>query len=150
MEADVDNEKSLDLQQIAKVTDFVVTFVSNNKLPAAELPNLVRSIHQAFFSMEASQSAAADRQLPTPSQIRRSITPDALISFIDGKPYKTLKRHLRKHGLDPQGYRDRYGLPRDYPLVAAGYSELRAAYAKTTGLGRNRRRRSGAQASGQT
>lgn len=72
---------------------------------------------------------------PTPAQIRKSITPDALISFIDGKQYKMLKRHLRAHGLDPHAYRERYGLPADYPTTAPSYSEQRSALAKGLGLG---------------
>ena len=72
---------------------------------------------------------------PTPAQIRKSIRPDGLVSFIDGKSYKTLKRHLTKHGLDPQSYRDRFGLPSDYPTTSANYSAQRSALAKSLGLG---------------
>jgi predicted transcriptional regulator len=77
---------------------------------------------------------------PTPAQIRKSITPEALISFIDGKPYKTLKRHLTGNGMTIEEYRERYGLPRDYPSTAASYSEMRAALAKSFGLGQQRRK----------
>ena len=73
---------------------------------------------------------------PSPSAIRRSITPGALISFIDGKPYQTLKRHLRTNGLDIEGYRARYGLPADYPATGANYSATRAELARKMGLGR--------------
>ncbi|MCP1557927.1 UNVERIFIED_ORG: putative transcriptional regulator [Methylobacterium sp. SuP10 SLI 274] len=76
-------------------------------------------------------------------QVRKSITPDALISFIDGKPYKTLKRHLSAHGLDPYSYCQRYGLPNDYPMVAAAYAARRSELAKSIGL-----RRPGAMADG--
>lgn len=74
-------------------------------------------------------------------QIEASITPDALISFVDGKPYKTLKRHLGTHGLDPASYCRRYGLPRDYPMVAASYSKQRADLARAIGLGQPKGRR---------
>jgi predicted transcriptional regulator len=73
---------------------------------------------------------------PTPAQVRKSITPDAIISFIDGKAYKTMKRHLGTHGLDPHSYRQRYGLPSDYPMVAPNYAAQRSALAKSIGLGR--------------
>jgi len=63
------------------------------------------------------------------------VTRDAVISFIDGKGYKTLKRHLTVHGLTPDTYRARFGLPSDYPMVAAAYSEVRSGLAKTLGLG---------------
>ncbi|SFU97489.1 ROS/MUCR transcriptional regulator protein [Methylobacterium sp. UNCCL125] len=62
--------------------------------------------------------------------------PDGLVSFVDGKTYKTLKRHLTAHGLHPQSYRERYGLPADYPMVAHNYAEQRSQIAKTIGLGR--------------
>lgn len=71
----------------------------------------------------------------TPAQIRRSITPDALVSFEDNKPYKTLKRHLASRGLTPDEYRTKWGLPADYPMVAANYSAVRAETAKRTNLG---------------
>lgn len=73
------------------------------------------------------------------AEIRKSITPDALISFIDGKPYKTLKRHLTTHGLDPAGYRAKYGLPADYPIVSEKYSAARSELARTLGLGQSRK-----------
>jgi predicted transcriptional regulator len=73
---------------------------------------------------------------PTAAQIRKSISDEGIVSFIDGKPYKTLKRHLTKHGLTPQAYRQRYGLPADYPMVAPGYAAQRSALAKEIGLGR--------------
>ena len=81
---------------------------------------------------------AVEVEKPTAAEIRKSITPDALISFIDGKPYKTLKRHLTGHGLDPQSYRLRYSLPADYPMVAANYATKRSELAKSLGLGRTR------------
>ena len=76
---------------------------------------------------------------PTPSQIRKSVTPDALISFVDGKPYKTLKRHLNGVGMTIEQYRERYSLPRDYPSTAASYSEARSKLAHSFGLGQKRK-----------
>ena len=70
------------------------------------------------------------------AQIRKSITADAIVSFLDGKPYKTLKRHLTTHGLQPHTYRQRFGLPDDYPMVAPNYAAQRSALAKQIGLGR--------------
>jgi predicted transcriptional regulator len=68
------------------------------------------------------------------------VTPDALISFIDGKPYKTLKRHLSRNGLTIEQYRERFGLPRDYPSTAASYSAQRSELARSLGLGQQRRK----------
>ncbi|WP_342112290.1 MucR family transcriptional regulator [Methylobacterium sp. SI9] len=81
-------------------------------------------------------SPEADSEKPSTDQIRKSVRPDGLVSFIDGKAYKTLKRHLTSHGLDPRAYRDRYGLPGDYPMVAPAYAKQRSALAKAIGLGR--------------
>ena len=71
--------------------------------------------------------------------MKKSVTPDAIISLIDGKPYKSLKRHLTKQGLSPAQYREQYGLPRDYPMVAPNYAAKRSELAKQSGLGQQRR-----------
>ncbi|AWN43253.1 MucR family transcriptional regulator [Methylobacterium durans] len=121
--------------------DIVSAFVSNNSLPVAELPALISGVYAALTGLgsekQAAETEAAPR--PTPAQVRKSITPDALVSFIDGKPYKTLKRHLSTHGLDIHAYRQRYGLPGDYPSTAANYSAQRSQLAKSLGLGQQRR-----------
>ncbi|WP_336492162.1 MucR family transcriptional regulator [Methylobacterium nigriterrae] len=123
--------------------DIVSAYVAKNSLPAAELPVLLGNVHAALSGLgQPSAPATEETEKVTPSQIRKSITPDALISFIDSKPYKTLKRHLSSHGLDPHSYRERFGLPRDYPMVAANYAAQRSELAKAIGLGRG-----GAQAS---
>ncbi|MDR7039179.1 putative transcriptional regulator [Methylobacterium sp. BE186] len=119
--------------------DIVSAYVTNNSLPVAELPALIANVHAALnglASSAAQPNAEEEVEKATPSQIRKSITPDALISFIDGKPYKTLKRHLTTQGLDPHAYRQRYGLPNDYPMVAASYAAQRSELAKSIGLGR--------------
>jgi len=124
---------------IELAADIIAAYVSNNPVPVAELPALIGNVHAALSDLAtgSSQAAAAEEvERATPSQIRKSITPDALISFIDGKPYKTLKRHLTGHGLDPYSYRQRYGLPADYPMVAASYAAQRSELAKSIGLGR--------------
>ncbi|WP_336487046.1 MucR family transcriptional regulator [Methylobacterium nigriterrae] len=125
---------------IELTADIVSVYVSNNPVPVAELPALIGSVHAALngLAQGTSQAAASEEQTEkaTPSQIRKSVTPDALISFIDGKPYKTLKRHLTGHGLDPYSYRAQFGLPADYPMVAASYAAQRSELAKSIGLGR--------------
>lgn len=121
--------------------EIVAAYVSNNSVPVSELPNLIRSVHSAVAGLASGEvpSAAASTEpteKPTPAEIRRSIRNDGLISFIDGKTYKTLKRHLTAQGLDPRGYRERFGLPADYPMVAPSYAAQRSALAKAIGLGR--------------
>ncbi|WP_342109842.1 MucR family transcriptional regulator [Methylobacterium sp. SI9] len=122
--------------------DIVAAYVSNNPVPAAELPALIARVHGAIaglvsgsLTQETGATAQAEVDRPSPAQIRKSVRPDGIVSFIDGKTYKTLKRHLTSHGLDPRAYRDRYGLPGDYPMVAPAYAEQRSALAKAIGLG---------------
>ena len=124
---------------IELAAEIVSAYVANNPVPVAELSALIGNVHTALNGLaagSASTPATAEVEKASPAQIRKSITPDALISFIDGKPYKTLKRHLTGHGLDPHSYREQYGLPRDYPMVAASYAAQRSELAKAIGLGR--------------
>ncbi len=106
-----------------------------------ELPTLLSRVHEALAALgQTGAPAEPEAKKLTPGQVRKSITPDALISFIDGKPYKTLKRHLTGHGLTIEAYRERFGLPHDYPTTAANYSAMRAEFARTAGLGHKRRK----------
>jgi predicted transcriptional regulator len=121
--------------------DIVAAYVTNNSIPASELPSLIRNVHGAVSGLASGNKLEAatpsvDVAKPTPTEIRKSVRPDGIVSFIDGKTYKTLKRHLTTRGFDPRGYRDRYGLPVDYPMVAPSYAEQRSALAKAIGLGR--------------
>ena len=126
---------------VALTADIVSAYVSNNRVPPAEMAGLLSSVHAAIAGLGGSPAVVEPSPAkPTPAQIRKSITPDALISFLDGKSYKTLKRHLTKNGLTIEEYRQRFGLPRDYPSVAASYSEQRSANAKSLGLGQRRRK----------
>jgi predicted transcriptional regulator len=120
----------------------VVAYVTKNILPARELPGLLTSVHAALAGLGGAGATVAEGEMeiekPSPAQIRKSISPDALISFIDGKPYKTLKRHLGTHRLDPHSYRHRYGLPDDYPMIALNYAARRSDLAKSLGFGRQK------------
>lgn len=110
-----------------------------------ELPALIRTIRDTLAEDTSTppREEAPTSEKPTRAQIRKSITPEALISFVDGKPYKTLKRHLTGAGMTMAEYRERYGLPGDYPSVAPAFSERRREVAKQIGLGTRGR---GAQA----
>ncbi len=126
---------------LAMTADLVSAYVSNNSVPAAELPVLLIQVHGALTSLSAVPTVSEpEAAKATPAQIKKSITPDALISFVDGKPYKTLRRHLTTHGLSMEEYRARYGLPSDYPAVSANYSATRSALARELGLGNQRRK----------
>lgn len=122
---------------IDRAVDIVCAYVSNNSIPAAELPELIAGVHRALTPVAAAPASAEDTTKPaTAAQIRRSVTPDFLVSFEDGRPYKTLKRHLSTRGITPEEYRRKWGLPADYPMVAANYAAQRSELAKNIGLGR--------------
>ncbi|GJE43639.1 MucR family transcriptional regulator [Methylobacterium soli] len=131
-------EEALHASHLELAADIVSAYVSNNSVRATDLPSLINEVHAALNNLAAGSSPAAEPEVEkaTPAQIRKSITPDALISFLDGKPYKTLKRHLTGHGLDPHTYRQRFGLSADYPMVAASYAAQRSELARAIGLGR--------------
>jgi predicted transcriptional regulator len=121
-------------------TEIVAAYVANNSVPVADLPALLSVVHASLAALGSTPDAAKHQgEKLTSAQIRKSITPDALISFIDGKPYKTLKRHLSGNGLTIEEYRERFGLPANYPTVAASYSEQRSKLALALGLGQQRR-----------
>lgn len=119
--------------------DIVSAYVSSNNLRAADLPDLLKSVHDALSTLLDPPPTVEETPRATSAQIRKSITPDALISFVDGKSYKSLKRHLTRHGMTPEEYRVKFGLPRDYPIVAASYAAQRSELAKSLGLGQRRR-----------
>lgn len=119
--------------------DIVAAYVSNNPVRPSDLPDLIRNVYGALSGLAtgaAKVTAEPEVEKPTTAQIRKSVTPEGIISFLDGKTYKTLKRHLSTHGLDPQSYRARFGLSADYPMVAPEYAARRSELAKSIGLGR--------------
>ena len=126
--------------------DLLAAFVSNNTVGSRDLPELIATTHAALAALdgggktdapEPEPAAAAEPEYPPAVTIRKSLGKrEQILSMIDGKPYKTLKRHLSRHGLTPAQYRERYKLPADYPMVAPAYSEERRAVAKRLGLGR--------------
>lgn len=123
-------------EHVSHAVGIVTAYVGQHHVPAADLPGLIASVHRAVAGLgQITEPAAAEADKPTKKQIDASVRRDAIISFIDGKPYKTLKRHLTKHGLDARGYRERFGLPDSYPLVAADYAAKRSALARQFGLG---------------
>jgi predicted transcriptional regulator len=125
---------------ITRTSDIVSAYVANNSLAADQVATLVSGVYSVLAKLDTPQVPTEPvREIRTRAQVRRSITPDALISFIDGKPYKTLKRHLAKNGLSLEEYRALFGLPADYPATAPGYSAQRAELARSQGLGKRHR-----------
>ena len=118
--------------------DIVSAFVSNNSVSAADLPTLIASVHNSLQNV--GNPPPKEEAKPTPAiPIKKSITPDFLISLEDGKRYKSLKRHLTGRGLTPAQYREKWGLPADYPMVAPNYAARRSELARSMGLGQKRR-----------
>jgi predicted transcriptional regulator len=122
--------------------ELVASFVSNNHLPAGELPALIQTIHVALTRLrDGVETQAPEEQTKAPAvSIRQSITPEYLICLEDGKHFKSLRRHLATHGLTPEQYRTKWKLPSDYPMVAPKYAAERSALAKKIGLGQIRGR----------
>ncbi|MEL6827754.1 MAG: MucR family transcriptional regulator [Pseudomonadota bacterium] len=116
-------------------SDIVSAYVSNNPMQSAELPELIRDIHATLNALDSAGGTAAALEPAVP--VKKSITDDFLICLEDGKKFKSLKRHLRsKYGLSPEQYREKWGLPYDYPMVAPSYARKRSALAKEMGLGK--------------
>ncbi|MFC3079905.1 MucR family transcriptional regulator [Phenylobacterium terrae] len=125
---------------IEMTADIVSAYVGNNSVSAAELPNLIQSVHRALAGIstggEVVETAPKEPAVP----IRRSITPDYLVCLEDGRKFKSLKRHLRtKYNMSPEEYRAKWGLPKDYPMVAPNYAKARSDLAKQMGLGQGGR-----------
>ena len=121
--------------------DIVSAFVSNNAVPSAELPSLIASVHSALAKVANGHTEKPAEAPVPPVSIKKSITSDFLISLEDGRRYKSLKRHLKGRGLTPEQYREKWGLSRDYHMVAPNYAKQRSELAKALGLGQLRRNR---------
>lgn len=126
----IENETRLEL-----TADIVSAYVSNNPVPAAELASLIASVSAAISGL--GQSVEAEATVLTPAvNPKKSVLPDYIISLEDGRKFKSMKRHLGLLGMTPDDYRTKWGLPRDYPMVAPNYAAARSALAKNMGLGR--------------
>ena len=116
-------------------TEIVSAYVSNNTVGAADISGLIEQVYKTLSTVNAGGAALADRPQPA-VPIKRSITPDHIICLEDGKKLKMLKRHLKTaYNMSPEDYRERWGLPADYPMVAPNYAEQRSKLAKKIGLG---------------
>jgi predicted transcriptional regulator len=130
-----------DKSEVIEMTaDIVSAYVGNNSVSAADLPSLIQSVHRALSSVSAGAEAveAAPKEPAVP--LKRSITPDFLVCLEDGRKFKSLKRHLRtKYNMSPEDYRAKWGLAKDYPMVAPNYAKARSDLAKQMGLGQGGR-----------
>jgi predicted transcriptional regulator len=134
------SEKIETNELLALTTDIVASHVSNNEVPVADLPNLIQQVFGALAQLGGAASAAQEKLNPA-VPIKKSITPDYIICLEDGKKLKMLKRHIKtRYNLSPEEYREKWGLPADYPMVAPNYASQRSELAKKIGLGTKRSR----------
>jgi predicted transcriptional regulator len=126
---------ALDIELTAEI---VSAYVSKNPVPASELPALIASVAASLAGLVNGTAVTEPVEAQKPAvPIKKSITPEFLISLEDGKKFKSLKRALRtRYGMTPEEYRAKWGLPRDYPMVAPNYAAARSELAKKMGLGR--------------
>ena len=131
----MDNKSEL----VEYAADIVAAYVGNNAVPAAELPSLINDVIRALNGavISGGESGAEDCKPAVP--IKKSVTPEFIICLEDGKKFKSLRRHLRTHyNLTPEAYREKWGLPADYPMVAPNYALERSNLARKMGLGQRR------------
>lgn len=127
-----------DQNVVEMAAEIVSAYVRNNSVPVSELPTLLQSVHESLGKILGGSKPEAAKEPPQPKvPVKKSITNDYLVCLEDGKRFKSLKRHLQSaYGMSPQEYRDKWGLPKDYPMVAPAYANARSELAKTMGLGR--------------
>ena len=128
---------------LALTTEIVAAHLSNNTLASAEIPNLIERVYRTMASLgDETRPAPTSSERPQPAvPIRKSVMPDYIICLEDGKRLKMLKRHLKTaYKMTPEQYRERWGLPADYPMVAPNYAKQRSRLAKDNGLGTSGRK----------
>jgi predicted transcriptional regulator len=129
-------ERTNDNSSFRLVSTIVSAYVSNNKIPPDQLPDLIRTVHDALMNPEEAPAERLEPAVP----IKKSVRPDYIVCLEDGKKLKMLKRHLRtSFGMSPDEYRAKWSLPSDYPMVAPKYAKTRSELAKKIGLGRKAR-----------
>jgi predicted transcriptional regulator len=117
----------------------VSAYVSNNAVVASDISSIIGQVHTALLRVSNGASQGAGEPMKPAIAVNESITPDYLVCLEDGKKFKALKRHLRTHyNITPELYREKWGLPPDYPMVAPKYAEARSRIAKQIGFGRKR------------
>ena len=124
---------------IELTAEIVSAYVSANSVASGDLPGLINQVHSALHRTATGAAEPAQEPLRPAVAAKKSVTPDYIVCLEDGKKFKSLKRHLRTHyDLTPEEYREKWGLPSDYPMVAPNYAKARSALAKEMGLGQKR------------
>ena len=132
MAGDIEHKELLEL-----TSNIAAAHVSNNQMSVDEIPALIQKIYRTLSTVQADNEGLNERTQPA-VPIKKSVLPDHIICLEDGKKLKMLKRHLQTaYGMSPEDYRERWGLPADYPMVAPNYAKERSRLAKEIGLGKN-------------
>ena len=129
------------MSYIDLAADIVSAYVSNNSVPASDLPGLIHEVHSALVRVTSGAVPVVAEALKPAVPAKKSITNEYIVCLEDGKKFKSLKRHLRtQYNMSPEEYREKWGLPADYPMVAPNYAQARSNLAKQMGLGHQRRK----------
>ena len=139
MSADLQKDNTIETNDLIELTSKIVAaYVSNNPVQSADLAGIIKSVHEAMMGLRATEPTA---KAPVPAvSVKKSISDEHLICLEDGEKFKSLRRHLRsKYDMSPEEYREKWGLPADYPMVAPSYARQRSALAKKMGLGQNKK-----------
>lgn len=134
-------EENIERTALVELTaEIVSAYVSKNNVVVEALPQLINEVHDALNKASARSAQPAREELKPAVPVKKSVTADYIICLEDGKKFKSLKRHLRTHyNMSPEEYREKWGLPHDYPMVAPNYAAARSALAKKMGLGQRRK-----------
>ena len=134
----MDNKNAL----IDMTAEIVSAYVGNNAITAAELPSLIQQVYVSLADVSQGIMVSDNEPLKPAIAVKRSVSSDFIVCLEDGKKFKSLKRHLRAHyDMSPDEYRTKWGLPKDYPMVAPNYAKARSTLAKQMGLGQKSKRR---------
>ena len=135
-----ENDNQSNKELLEYTTEIVAAHVSNNTVAVPDLSDLINQVYQTLAAVETSASSMHERPEPA-VPIKKSVTTDYIVCLEDGKKLKMLKRHLKTaYNMTPEEYRERWGLPSDYPMVAPSYAAQRSTLAKKIGLGTRARR----------
>lgn len=138
---DTSNKDVSSVDLLGLTSDIVTAHVSNNSVSSSEIPTLIENVYKTLAGVGTTAAEPPEELVPAVS-VRKSVTDDYIICLEDGKKLKMLKRHLKTaYDMSPEEYRERWGLPADYPMVAPSYARQRSALAKQIGLGTRTRRR---------
>ena len=135
VDADTAAESNISTAELS--AEIVSAYVSHNTIGAAEVPKLIADVYGTLASLQSNSAAPPPEELHPAVPVRKSVTADYIICLEDGRKFKSLKRHLRtQYNLTPEQYREKWGLPASYPMVAPTYSQARSSLARASGLGR--------------